>query len=243
MTDTFAIDKQRNIRRLGECESLRRRSIEWISAASRHNYSHHFTWMGLPIIQFPQDVVALQEIIWRVQPDLVIETGVARGGSLLFYASMLRLLGGERIVCGIDIDIRPANRGAIEGHLLADMIRLIDGSSVDASVIARAAALARGRRCVMVVLDSNHTHGHVQQELEAYSPLVTCGSYLVVLDTIIQDLPEGYFGDRPWDVGDNPATAVREFLQRNTRFQIDREMDDKLLISVAPGGYLRCVAD
>jgi cephalosporin hydroxylase len=243
LTDTFQLDKQSNIRRLGDDASLRRRSLEWIAAASRHNYSHHFTWMGLPIIQFPQDIMALQEIIWRTKPDLIVETGVARGGSLVFYATMLQLLGTDGIVCGIDIDIRPYNRQAVERHPLAHRIRLIEGSSTDASVARQVAELASERRRVMVVLDSNHTHEHVLRELEVYSPLVTRGCYLVVLDTIIEDLPPGYFADRSWDVGDNPKTAVREFLQHDARFEIDREIESKLLITVAPEGYLRCVAD
>jgi cephalosporin hydroxylase len=243
VADTFQLDKQHNIATLGRIDSLRQQSIAWIAAASQHNYSHHFTWMGLPIIQFPQDIVAIQEIVFRVKPDLIIETGIARGGSLVFHASMLELLGGDGIVCGIDIDIRSPNRAAIESHPMSKRIRMIEGSSTDERIAAQVAALACGRNCVMVVLDSNHTHGHVLRELELYSPLVTRGSYLIVLDTIIEDLPAGYFHDRPWDVGDNPRTAVREFLQGNHRFEIDDEMDAKLLISVAPGGYLRCVED
>ncbi len=243
MTDTLQLDKQRDIARLGDSETLRRKSIDWIAAVSRHHYSHHFAWMGLPIIQFPQDVIALQEIIWRVRPDLIIETGVARGGSLVFHASMLQLLAGDRRVCGIDIDIRPHNRTAIEQHPMAGRITLIEGSSTDETTLSQVRSLAADRSGVMVVLDSNHTHDHVLRELDLYSPLVTRGSYLVVLDTIIQDLPEGYFKDRPWDVGDNPKTAVREFLQRNSRFEVDHELDSKLLISVAPEGYLRCIAD
>jgi cephalosporin hydroxylase len=243
VSDTFQLDKQRNIAALGRSQSLRQQSIDWITDASRHHYSHHFTWMGLPIIQFPQDIVAIQEIIFRVKPDLIIETGIARGGSLVFYASMLELLGGDRIVCGIDLDIRAHNRVAIESHRMARRIRLIEGSSTGAAAALQATSMTRGRNMVMVVLDSHHTHDHVLRELELYSPLVTRGSYLIVLDTIIEDMPVGYFQDRPWDVGDNPKTAVREFLQSSRRFEVDNEMDAKLLISVAPGGYLRCVAD
>lgn len=246
MTDTFQLDKAANIRRLGESDSLREKSAEWIAEASKHNYSHHFTWMGLPIIQFPQDVLAMQEIIWRIKPRLIIETGIARGGSLVFHASMLELLWGSdrnAIVCGIDIEIRPHNRAAIERHPMAKRLRLIEGSSIDPAIAKQAALLADDRSPVLVVLDSNHTHDHVLQELHLYSPLVTKGSYLIVLDTIIEDMPEGYFRDRPWNVGDNPKTAVREFLAGNERFEIDREMDSKLLISVAPEGYLRCIAD
>ena len=243
MTDTFQTDKLANIRRLGENAALRARSIEWIADVSRHNYSHHFTWMGLPIIQFPQDIIALQEIIWRVRPDLIIETGIARGGSLVFHASMLELLGGDGLVCGIDIDIRPHNRQAIESHPMARRIRLIEGSSTEARTVEQVRTLAESGRSVMVVLDSSHTHEHVLRELTLYGPLVTRGSYLVVLDTIIEDLPRGYFRNRPWEVGNNAKTAVREFLQGTDRFEIDAELDSKLLITVAPEGYLRCVRD
>jgi cephalosporin hydroxylase len=243
VADTFQADKLTNIRRLGENAALRAKSIEWIADVSRHNYSHHFTWMGLPIIQFPQDIIALQEIIWRVRPDLIIETGIARGGSLVFHASMLELLGGEGMVCGIDIDIRPHNRQAIESHPMSRRIRLIEGSSVDQLVVEHVRSMAESKQRVMVVLDSNHTHEHVLRELMLYAPFVTRGSYLVVLDTIIEDLPRGYFQNRPWGVGNNAKTAVREFLRSTDRFEIDQELDSKLLISVAPEGYLKCVRE
>lgn len=245
MSDTFQLDKASNIRRLGESDALRDKSIEWIAEASRHKYSHHFTWMGLPIIQFPQDVMAMQEIIWRVRPRVILETGIARGGSLVFHASLLDLvwgIDGEAIVCGIDIDIRSHNRAAIESHPMARRIRMIEGSSIDPTVFRQATQFTQHQSPVLVILDSNHTHEHVLRELQMYSPLVTPGSYLIVLDTIIEDLPAGYFADRHWDVGDNPQTAVREFLEGNPRFARDRELDDKLLISAAPGGYLRCIA-
>jgi cephalosporin hydroxylase len=243
MTDTFEKDKVQNIQRLGENRDLFRRSIQWIEEVSRLKYSYHFTWLGRPIIQFPQDVVAMQEIIWRVRPDLVIETGVARGGSMVFYASMLELLGGDRLVVGVDIEIRPHNREEIEKHPLAKRIRLIEGSSINPKVAASVQAYANRASCVLVVLDSLHTHAHVAKELELYSPLVTRGSYLVVFDTVVEFMPKDFFPDRPWGPGNNPYTAVREFLKSNDRFVVDEEYDAKLLISVAPGGYLKCVKD
>lgn len=208
-----------------------------------YRYSYNFTWLGRPVIQYPQDLIAMQEIVWNVKPDLIIETGVAHGGSLVFYASLLQLLAGSGRVLGIDVEIRPDNRAAIEAHPMSARIQLVQGSSVDASVVARVAAQAGQAERVMVVLDSNHTHEHVLRELELYSPLVTRGSYLVVFDTAIEDMPKSAFVDRPWGPGNNPATAVKAFLQTNRRFEVDREIDHKLLISVAPGGYLRCVAD
>jgi cephalosporin hydroxylase len=220
---------------------LRALTRDWFQRASEYEYSYHFRWLGLPIIQFPQDIVAVQEVIWTTKPDLIVETGIARGGSLVLSASILELLGGDGLVVGVDIDIREANRSAIESHPLSGRIRMIEGSSVAPDVVAKVNELAAGRERVMVLLDSNHTHEHVLRELQLYSPLVTPGCYLIAFDTVIEDMPAGWFQDRPWDVGDNPATAVRAFLETNDRFQVDDELQSKLLISVAPGGYLRCV--
>ncbi|MFL6209379.1 MAG: cephalosporin hydroxylase family protein [Pyrinomonadaceae bacterium] len=243
MDDTFEQEKREYIRRLGASASLVRASHEWIRDVSRLKYSYNFTWLGRPIIQFPQDIVAMQEIIWRVRPDLIIETGVARGGSLIFYASLLELIGGTGQVLGIDIDLRAHNRAEIEAHPLNHRIKLLQGSSIDEQLAAEVRALARGRARVLVILDSNHTHAHVARELQLYAPLVTKDSYLVVFDTIVEDMPDGYFADRPWGKGDNPKTAVWEFLKTTDRFVIDEEYNSKLLITVAPDGYLRCVKD
>ena len=222
---------------------LRQKGIEFLSHANAYEYSYHFTWMGRPIIQYPQDIVATQELIWSVKPDLIIETGIAHGGSLILSSSILELIGGDGSVVGIDIDIRPHNRKAIEEHPMFKRITLIEGSSISDQVASQVQALAEGKKKVMVFLDSNHAHDHVLKELELYSPLVTKGSYLVVFDTVIQDLPEGSFPDRPWDRGSNPKTAVWEFLKSNSRFEIDHKIDAKLLVSVAPDGYLKCIAD
>lgn len=228
---------------MGDIQELNALTHQWFIMSCRHKYSYNFTWMGRPIIQFPQDIVAMQEIIWRIQPDLIIETGIAHGGSLIFYASMLELLGGNGRVLGIDIDIRPHNRVEIEKHPMFKRITMLEGSSIDESVARQVHDFANGKEGVMVVLDSNHTHEHVLKELQLYSPLVTKGSYLVVFDTVVEDMPDDFFPDRPWGKGNNPKTAVSEFLQTNDRFEIDTEMDNKLLISVAPGGYLRCVKE
>jgi cephalosporin hydroxylase len=243
MTDTFEIEKQENIRKLGQSEDLRALSMKWVADVSRHRYSYHFTWLGRPVIQFPQDLVAMQEIIWRVRPSLIVETGVARGGSLIFYASLLELIGGDGRVVGIDIEIREHNRREIENHQLSRRIDLVEGSSVDREVIEKVYKMARDRKPILVVLDSNHTRDHVLRELEAYSPLVNRDSYLVVFDTVIEEMPEDFFPDRPWGKGDNPKTAVQEFLRSTDRFTVDVEYDGKLLITVAPGGYLRCIKD
>lgn len=243
MIATFAQEKQQGIKELGMDVHLHDMSLRWIADVSAHRYSYNFTWLGRPIIQFPQDILAMQEIIWRVKPDLIIETGIAHGGSLVFYASMLELLGGDGRVIGIDIEVRSHNRAAIESHPMFKRITMIEGSSTDEAVVEQVRELARGKQSVLVCLDSNHTHAHVLRELQLYAPLVTKGSYLVVFDTIIEDMPAGYFSGRPWDKGNNPKTAVWEFLKTTDRFEIDRDIPNKLLITVAPDGYLKCVKD
>jgi cephalosporin hydroxylase len=217
---------------------LRAVADDLLVTSSRYRYSYNFTWLGRPIIQYPQDIVALQEVVWRVRPDVIVETGVAHGGSLVLSASLLELLGGDRFVVGIDIEIRAHNRKAIESHPLAGRIVLEEGSSTDPKVAERVAEHARGRR-TMVVLDSNHTADHVLQELELYSPLVSPSSYLIVFDTVVERMPDDFFPDRPWGPGDSPATAVARFLESTDEFAVDDELDGKLLVTVAPGGYLR----
>ena len=209
-------------------------------------YSFNFSWMGRPIIQYPQDLVAVQELIWNIKPDLIIETGVAHGGSAVFFASLLELnalSGGPKdaeVWC-VEIDLRAHNREALVAHPTYPRLRIFDGSSVDikiASVIAEKAAKCER---VMVILDSNHTHEHVLGELNLYASLVSVGSYCVVFDTVIEDLDGVEFVDRPWGKGDNPKTAVAEFLRTNFDFVVDYSIDEKLLISAAPGGYLKRV--
>ena len=221
-------------------ESLTR---DWFVASVKHGYAHHFTWLGRPIIQYPQDIIAMQEIIWRTRPDLIVETGVAHGGSLVFYASMLELLGGDGLVVGVDVEIRSHNRAAIETHPMSKRIGLIEGSSTDEAVLRQVRERARGRQRVLVTLDSSHTHEHVRQELQVYSPLIKKDGYLVVFDTVIEEMPDGSIQDRPWGRGNSPGTAVQAFLSSNDGFVVDREIDGKLLITAAPGGYLKCVAD
>ena len=204
-------------------------------------YSYNFTWLGRPIIQYPQDIIAMQEIIWQVKPDLIIETGIAHGGSLILSASILELIGGDGRVLGIDIDIREHNQEEIEKHPMYKRITMIEGSSIDEKITEKVYDFAKGRKRVMIFLDSMHTYAHVLHELGLYSPLVTRGSYLVVFDTLIEDMPEEFYPDRPWGRGNNPKTAVWEFLKINDRFVIDKEIENKLLITVATDGYLKCV--
>ncbi|MCX7113804.1 MAG: cephalosporin hydroxylase family protein [Proteobacteria bacterium] len=229
-------------------------SRNWLERAFRQKYMYNFSALGRPIIQTPIDIVAMQELIWQVRPDLIIETGIAHGGSLIFSASMLALLdmcdaieSGEkpdpkisrRKVLGIDIDIRAHNRAAIEAHPMASRIQMIQGSSIAPEIIEQVRTVAANYTRVLVCLDSNHTHDHVLAELKAYAPLVSVGSYCVVFDTIIEDLPADLFPDRPWGLGNNPKTAVWEYLKTHPEFEIDKSIPHKLLITVAPDGYLK----
>ncbi len=237
--EEFRDEVRRNTEGLKQDRDLQALSRVWVREVSPHKYAYNFSWMGRPIIQFPQDMMAMQEILWSVKPDLVIEAGVAHGGSILYYASLLELIGhGE--VLGVDIDIRPHNREAIEAHPMSRRVRLLQGSSIDAATIDQVRALANGKRAV-VVLDSNHTHDHVLAELRAYAPLVCQGGYCVVMDTLIEDMPARLVGDRAWGPGNNPKTAVQQFLRESRDFEINVDIESKLLITVAPGGYLRRV--
>lgn len=220
---------------------LRQLSSNWINETARFRYVYNFTFMGIPIIQFPQDIVAMQEVIFQVKPDLIIETGIAHGGSLILYAAMLELMGGSGQVLGVDVDIRPHNREKIEKHPMFKRITMYEGSSVSDEIAAQVRAFAAGKKRILVVLDSNHTYEHVRREIELYSPLVSLGSYLIVFDTVVENMPPDAFPDRPWGKGNNPMTAVREFISKSDRFEIDREIDKRLLISAAPEGYLKCV--
>jgi cephalosporin hydroxylase len=222
-------------------KSLKAQTKEWIINTSKYEYTYHFTWLGRPIIQFPQDMVAAQEIIWKIQPDLIIETGIAHGGSLIFYASILEMIGKNGKVLGIDTDIREHNRQEIEKHPLSKRITMLQGSSTATQIVDKVYSFARDKKNIMLLLDSNHTHEHVLKELLIYSPLVKKDGYLIVFDTIIEDMPEDFYPDRPWGKGNNPKTAVAEFLQTNDRFIVDKDIEDKLLITMSESGYLRCV--
>jgi cephalosporin hydroxylase len=237
--DNFGDEVRRNIEGLKADRDVQALSRIWMREITPYRYAYNFRWMGRPIIQFPQDMVAMQEILWTVRPDLVIETGIAHGGSILYYASLLEMIGhGE--VLGIDVDIRPANREAIDAHPMRRRLRTIEGSSIAPDVVDQVRAIAHGKRAI-VVLDSNHAHEHVLAELRAYAPLVCEGGYCVVMDTLIEDMPARFFegGDRPWGVGNNPKTAVQAYLREDDRFAVDEDLEAKLLLTVAPGGWLR----
>jgi cephalosporin hydroxylase len=265
----FQTERERRISFFGRDDQAKSISQDWFNFAQSCKYSYQFDWLSRPIIQYPQDIVAMQEIIWQVKPDLIIETGIAHGGSIIFSASMLALLDiaeaietskdtispkrSERKVLGIDIEIRPHNRAAIEAHPMFSRIQMIEGSSIVPHVIDQVYCIAKNYRKVLVCLDSMHTYDHVLAELEAYAPLVTPGSYCVVFDTIIEDMPRDAFPDRPWGPGNNPKTAVHEYLRRLKKeqrtgadakplnFEMAKFIEHKLLITVAPEGYLKRV--
>jgi cephalosporin hydroxylase len=219
-------------------------SNQWLQEAANSKYGYNFTWMGRPIIQVPQDIMAMQELIYSIQPDLIIETGIAHGGSLIFSASMLELnaiCGGHQDaeVLAIDIDIRAHNREAIEAHPMFKRISMIEGSSIAPDIIEQVKIKAADKQKILICLDSNHTHDHVLAELEAYASLTSLGSYCVVFDTVIEDMPADLYQDRPWSPGNNPKTAVWEYLKNHPEFEIDTSIQNKLAITVAPDGYLK----
>ena len=241
---TFEQEVQDRIVANDENTTLQADAAALMKSSLAAQYSYNFSWLGRPIIQYPQDMVAMQEIIWAVQPDLIIETGIAHGGSLIFFAAMLELnaiCGGPKNakVLGIDIDIRAHNRIAIEAHPMASRIQMIQGSSIAPETIEQVKDIAKSCQRVLVCLDSNHTHDHVLEELRAYAPLTSVQSYCVVFDTIVEDMPAGMFPARPWGPGDNPKTAVWEFLKTHLEFEIDKRIQQKLLITAAPDGYLK----
>ncbi len=255
--ERFQSEVRSNIEALGRDTDVQALSRIWVREIARHKYAYNFTWMGRPAIQFPNDPWALQEIVWATRPDLIIEAGVAHGGSLIFSASMLAMLDmcdaieqgtampdprqSKRKVLGLDIDIRAHNRAAIESHPMSSRIQLIQGSSVAPAVVEQVRQIATGYQRIMVCLDSNHTHDHVLGELQAFAPLVTPDCYCIVYDTLVEDMPEDSFPDRPWGKGNSPKSAVFEYLKSHPEFEIDKSIDHKLQISVAPDGYLKRV--
>ncbi|MDO8651587.1 MAG: cephalosporin hydroxylase family protein [Undibacterium sp.] len=242
--EQFEAERAQRIEQLGQDTEFQAQSREWLEQSMRRQYVYNFSWLGRPIIQNPIDMMAMQELMWTVQPDLVIETGIAHGGSLIFSASMLELIaacGGksDALVLGVDIDIREHNKQAILQHPMSKRIQMLQGSSVAPDIVAQVRAIANSRQRVMVFLDSNHTHEHVLAELEAYAPLVSKGSYCVVFDTFVEDVPADVFENRPWQPGNSPKTAVHSYLQIHPEFEIDRGMQHKLQITVAPDGFLK----
>lgn len=250
----FAEERRQQIASYSLDKVFTAKSQAWLEDSMRRRYVYNFDWLGRPIIQYPQDIVAIQELVWSTRPDLIIETGIAHGGSLVLSASLLAMLdycdaveactvldpkASKRKVLGLDIDIRSHNREAIESHPLAHKIDMIQGSSISSEVISKVQEYASNYQRIMICLDSNHTHEHVLAELNAYAPLTTPGCYCVVFDTFVEDMPADLFPNRPWTPGNNPKTAVWEYLKTHPEFEMDKSIDNKLLISVAADGYLK----
>lgn len=235
----FEHERKQRIASYAQNKALQDQAQAFLHTSLEAKYSFNFTWLGRPVIQHPQDLLAMQEVVWKVKPDFIIETGIAHGGSLIFYASMLALLGGRRRVVGIDVDVRSHNRDAIEQHPLAKYITLLEGSSTDEETVRQVRDIAKDSTRILVSLDSNHTHEHVLAELNSYADLVTEGSYMIVFDGIIETMPLEYSDGRPWGPGNSPLTAIQAFLAERDDFEIDHELEDKLLVSAAPSGYLR----
>lgn len=255
--DLFEKERLSRISKFKSDNEFQSLSNKWLQYSMKEGFVYNFDWLGRPIIQYPNDIVGFQEIVWKVKPDLIIETGIAHGGSLILSASLMALLdlmeatelgipldtqNTQRKVVGIDIDIRDHNRVLIESNPLSNRIKMIEGSSIDQNIIDQVKDFSKGYKNILVCLDSMHTHDHVLKELKAYSELVSIGSYCIVYDTFVEDIAEGFFNDRPWDVGDNPKTAVTEFMHKNPKFKIDDIMHDKLQITVAPNGFLKRIS-
>lgn len=252
--EKFNLERKDRVKSYETNSTLKELASDWVYHSMQGKYVYNFDWLECPIIQYPNDIVAMQELIWKVKPDLIIETGIAHGGSLVFSASMLALLDMteaienntifdpnkiNKKVLGIDIDIRAHNRTAIESHPMAKYIQMIEGSSIEISIIEQVKNIAKNYECILVCLDSNHTHEHVLAELNAYAELVSKNSYCVVFDTFVEDMPDDLFPERPWAMGNNPKTAVKKFLETNKSFIIDQSIQNKLLITVAPDGFLK----
>lgn len=238
--EDFEASKRENARKQAADPQLTKLTNEFLTVSDRHNYFYQWTWCGLPLIQLPADIVALQELVWTCQPDVVVETGIAWGGSMVFFASIMELVGKGRVI-GVDVVLPDKNREAISRYPFSKRIELVHGSSIDPTVIAGVKAMIKPGEKVMVILDSNHTHEHVLEELRAYAPLVSQGQYLIVSDTIVEDLPPQTHRKRPWGPGNNPKTALRAYMQETDRFEVDQYLNDKILTTCMPDGYVRCI--
>jgi cephalosporin hydroxylase len=244
MNEISKFNKERavNIKSMEDDVELRKKSIDWMLSADKYKYTYNFEWMGRPIIKYPNDMVVQQELMWKLKPDLIIETGIAHGGSIIFAASMMKMMGIDGEVVGIDIDIRDHNKELIQEHSMYDMITMYEGDSTSRDIVDKVKKHLKGKKVVMVILDSLHSEEHVLKELNLYSEFVTLGSYCILPDTFIEFFPKGYYaGTRPWDVGDNPHTAMKKFLLTTNNFQIDKTLTSQAMITETIDGYLRKV--
>lgn len=240
--DQFEASKKQTASEQMKDAVLRKTALDFVVESDKHGYGYQWTWLGLPFIQMPQDMIVTQEVIWETKPDVIIETGIAWGGSIVFYASLLQLIGKGEVVA-VDLNLYDHVAQQVMGYPFSNRIHLYKGSSTDPSVAAKIKSHVKSGQKVMVLLDSNHTHQHVLDELRVYAPLVTKGQYLIVSDTIVEDIPSQTHRPRPWGPGDNPKTALRQYMKESNRFEVDRYMNDKLLLTFSPDGYCRCIAD
>jgi len=241
----FFEERKSDIDRMGKDKDFQKKSLEWILHANQYKYVYNFKWMGQPIIKFPADIIVQQEIMWKLKPDLIIETGIAHGGSILFSASMIEMMGVKGEVVAVDIDIREHNKKLIKEHPMYKNITMYEGSSIDPKIFEKVKNHTKNKKCIMVILDSSHTHEHVLEELKLYAPLVSLNSYCIVLDTFIEYLPKGYssqHGKRSWDVGNNPYTAMKTFLEKNNNFSVDKNLSNKGMITETIEGYLKRIS-
>jgi len=238
----FYNERKNDIEKMGMDVDLRKKSLEWMLHADKYKYTYNYSWMGRPIVKYPNDMLIQQELMWMLKPDLIIETGIAHGGSIIFSASMQKMMGIDGEVVGIDIDIRPHNRKLIEEHPMYKNITMFEGNSTDKNFIKKIEEHVTGKKTVMVILDSLHSHQHVYLELQLYSKFVTLGSYCILPDTFIEFFPKGYYSkNRPWDVGDNPYTAMKQFINETDEFEVDKSLTNKAMITETIDGYLKRV--
>lgn len=238
--DDFDNERIRLLDSLGENDSLKSQGLDFVNSSNHKKYAYVWNWLGLPVIQMPEDLIKVQEIIFETKPDFVIETGVAWGGSLLFYSSILNSIGHGDVI-GIDITIPEHNRANIMRSIGSERINLIEGSSVSEDIVNKIESIVPKGSKVLLILDSHHTHEHVLAELELWSPLVTSGNYIVVCDTIVEYIEAPADRVRDWGKGNNPATAVNQFLSKNSRFSLDNEYNLKSFTSFHPGGFLQAI--
>tara|TARA_A100001035_G_C27713976_1_gene468586 strand:- start:176 stop:922 length:747 start_codon:yes stop_codon:yes gene_type:complete len=237
---SFYKERTASLKDIQNDKELKKKSIEWMIAADKYKYTYNFSWMGRPIIKYPADMIVQQELMWNLRPDLIIETGIAHGGSIIFSASMMKMMGIKGEVIGVDIDIREHNRSLIEDHPMSDIIEMYEGSSIDINIIKKIKEKADKHKTILVILDSCHSHEHVFNELLLYSQFVTKNSYIILPDTFIEFFPKGYYAkNRPWDKGNNPYTALKSFLKSNDNFIIDKDLSSKACITETIDGYLK----
>ena len=238
--EAFELEKNQEIQRALADPELLSKGRDFLIHSDRYKYGYYWTWMGLPIIQMPEDIALTQEIMWETKPDFVIEAGIAWGGSLALYAAFQELQGFGQVI-GIDVTIPAHNRDAIMSTPVSHRITLIEGSSSDPEVFEQISSQIPEGSNILLVLDSNHTHDHVLAELKLWSPLLQKGNFIIVSDTIVEVIPEQKHRPRPWGPGNNPMTGMQEFLESNGRFTSSNAYSDRAIVSFNPSGYLKCI--